>query len=97
MLLSNCTICGMKNLNFIKNKEIYNFDHIWYDSFKVNEIISKFLLTREKNMLKLHLKQPGFTYSTYGPFDKRLERIKKFWETGNLKHTHTHIYIYIYI
>ena len=29
----------------------------------------------------MHLKQPGFTYSTCGPFDKNKERIQKFKET----------------
>ena len=37
-------------------------------------------------MPELHLKQPGFTYSTYGSFNKHRERIQKFTETGNLKH-----------
>ena len=37
-------------------------------------------------MPKLHLKQPGFTYSACGPFNKHCERIQKFKETGNLKH-----------
>ena len=37
-------------------------------------------------MPKLHLRQPGFTYSACGPFTKHRERIKKFRETGNLKH-----------
>ena len=37
-------------------------------------------------MPELHLKQPEFTYSACGPFCKRLERMKKFRETGNLKH-----------
>ena len=37
-------------------------------------------------MQKLHLKQPGFTYSACGPFTKHRERIQKFGETGNLKH-----------
>ena len=36
-------------------------------------------------MLELHLKQPGFTYSTCRPFTQHLERIQKFKETGNLK------------
>ena len=31
----------------------------------------------------MHLKQPGFTYSTFGPFTKNKERIKKFMQTGN--------------
>ena len=31
----------------------------------------------------MHLKQPGFTYSTCGPFTKNKERIEKFMQTGN--------------
>ena len=43
------------------------------------------MLTGDKFMSKLHLRQPEFVYSTCGPFKHR-ERIKKFRETGNLKH-----------
>ena len=43
-------------------------------------------MTGDKFMSELHLKQLGFTYSTCGPFTKHGERIKKFRETGNLKH-----------
>ena len=49
----------------------------------MNKIINKFLLTRDKYMAELHLKQPG---STCKPFAKHGERIQKFRETGNLKH-----------
>ena len=52
----------------------------------MNKIINKFLLTGDKFMPELHLKQPGFTYSVCGPFTKHSERIQKFKETGNLKH-----------
>ena len=52
----------------------------------MNKIINKFLLTEDKFMPDLHSKQPGFTYSACGPFTKHRERIKKFRETGNLKH-----------
>ena len=34
-------------------------------------------------MPELHLKQPGFTYSTCGPFARNKERIEKFMQTGN--------------
>ena len=34
-------------------------------------------------MPEMHLKQPGFTYSTCGPFTKNKERIKKFKEIGD--------------
>ena len=37
-------------------------------------------------MPKPHLKQPGFTYRTCGPFNKHRERIQKLIETGDLKH-----------
>ena len=46
----------------------------------MNKIINKFLLTGDKFMPELHLKQPGFIYT------KPRERIQKFRETGNLKH-----------
>ena len=52
----------------------------------MNKIINKFLLTGDKFSSELHLKQPGFTYSAYGPFNKYRERIQTFRETGNLKH-----------
>ena len=35
---------------------------------------------------KLHLRQPGFTYSACGPFFKHRERIQKLKETGDLKY-----------
>ena len=37
----------------------------------MNDIINKFLLTGDKFMLELHLRQPGFIYSACGPFTKR--------------------------
>ena len=52
----------------------------------MNKIINKFLLTGDKFMPRLHLKQPGFTYSACGPFSKHRERIQKFRKTGNLEH-----------
>ena len=52
----------------------------------MNKIINKFLLSGDKFMPELHMKQPGFTYSAYGPFTKHCERIKKFREASNLKH-----------
>ena len=36
----------------------------------MNEIINKFLLAGDKVMPEMHLKQPGFTYSTCGLFTK---------------------------
>ena len=69
MLLSNCAICGKKKSTFIKNKELSN------DQFKMNKIINTFILTGDKLMPELYLKQPGFTYSACGPFTKHREII----------------------
>ena len=70
-------------------------------SEKLNKIINAFiklcylwqekssfdkLLAGDKLRPELHLKQPRFTYSACELFTKRRERIKKFRETGNLKH-----------
>ena len=49
----------------------------------MNNIINKFLLTGDKFMPEMHLKQPGFTYSACSPFTKNKERIEKFMKTGN--------------
>ena len=48
----------------------------------MNEIVNKFLLAGDKFMPEMHLKQPGFTYSAYGPFTKNKGRIEKFMQTG---------------
>ena len=37
-------------------------------------------------MPEMHLKQPGFTYSACGSFNKRKERIQKFQETGDSRY-----------
>ena len=34
-------------------------------------------------MPQMHLREPGFTYSTCGPFTKNKERIQKFQQTGD--------------
>ena len=34
-------------------------------------------------MLEMHLWQPGFTYSAFGPLIKNKEGIQKFKETGD--------------
>ena len=49
----------------------------------MNEIVNKFLLVGNKFMPEMHLKQPGFAYSTCGPFTNNKERIQKFKETGD--------------
>ena len=52
----------------------------------MNEIVNKFLLEGDKCMPKMHLRQPGFTYSACGPFTKNKERIQKFKETGDSRY-----------
>ena len=52
----------------------------------MNEIVNKCLLTGDKFMPKMHLRQPGFTYSACGPFTKSKERMKKFKETGDSRY-----------
>ena len=51
----------------------------------MNKIINKLLLTGDMFMQELHLKQPGFTYSTCGPFTKHRQKIQKSTETDSLK------------
>ena len=50
---------------------------------KMNNIISKFSLAGDKFMPEMHLRQPQFTYSACGPFNKHKQRIQKFKETGD--------------
>ena len=49
----------------------------------MNKIASKFLMTGDKFMPVLHLRQLGFVYITRVPFTKHCQKFK---ETGNLKH-----------
>ena len=49
----------------------------------MNEKLNKLLLVGDKFMPEMHLKHPGFTYSTCGPFTKNKERIEKFMKSGN--------------
>ena len=51
----------------------------------MNAIINRFLLTGDKFMPEMHLRQPGFTYSASGPFTKHKERINKFMNTGDTR------------
>ena len=42
----------------------------------MNEIINKFLLVGDKFMPEMHLKPPGFTYSTCGTFTKNKKEMR---------------------
>ena len=37
-------------------------------------------------MLKMHLRQPGFTYSACGPFTENKERMQKFKVSGDSRY-----------
>ena len=49
----------------------------------MNEVINRFLLAGDKVIVEMHLKQPRFTYSAFGPFTKNKERIQNLKETGD--------------
>ena len=49
----------------------------------MNEIVNKFLLTGDKFIPEMHLRQPGFIYLTCGPFTKHIQRIQEFMQTGD--------------
>ena len=53
---------------------------------KMNEIVSKLLLSGESFLSEMHLRQPAFTYSACGPFTKNKEKIQKFKETGDTRY-----------
>ena len=52
----------------------------------MNTTVNKLLLTGDKFMPEMHLRQPGFTYSARGPFIKNKERIQKFKKTEDLRY-----------
>ena len=49
----------------------------------MNEILKTFLVTGDKFMFELHLRQPGLTYNDFKSFTEQYERIQKFKETGD--------------
>ena len=49
----------------------------------MNDIVNKYSLAGHTFMPEMHLKQPGFTYSSCGLFTENKERIEKFIQTGN--------------
>ena len=55
----------------------------YFKVYKMNEIVHKFLLVGDRFMPEMHLKQPGFTYSAFGPFTRNKERIEKLLQSGN--------------
>ena len=49
----------------------------------MNNIINRFLLTGDKFMPEMHVRQPRFVYGACGPFTRHKERIKEFKHTGD--------------
>ena len=43
----------------------------------MNETLNKFLLTGDKFISEMHLREPGSIYSACGPFTKKKEKIKQ--------------------
>ena len=52
----------------------------------MNNVINKYLLTGEKFMPEMHLRQLQFVYSACGPFTRHKKRIKKFKQTGDTRY-----------
>ena len=52
----------------------------------MNNIINEFLLTGDRIMPEMHLRQPQLVYSACGPFTRHKERIKKFKQTGDTRY-----------
>ena len=87
---SKCTECGFNKSRFVKEQEakvllsnlgiktllskVPLLNVLRY--IKINEIVNKVLLVSDKFMPEMNLKQPGFTYSAFGPFTKNKERIE---------------------
>ena len=52
------------------------------NNYKMNDMINKSLLSGDKSMPEMRLKQPRFIYSACRSFTKNQEKIQKFKETG---------------
>ena len=71
MLSPKCTVCGNKKPGCMKEQE-------------AKDALSSLGLKKPlKFMPEIHLKQPGFTYSVWGPFTKSKERIQNLMQAGN--------------
>ena len=57
-----------------------------FNTYKINNVINKFLLAGDKFMPKMHLRQHQFVYSACGPFNRHKERIKKLKQTGDTRY-----------
>ena len=93
---SKCSVCKNKKSRFVKEQDakvlssnlgiktpLSKIPLLNILSVKMDNIINKFLLTGDKLMPEMHLRQPGFTYRACGPFTKNKERTEKFMQSGN--------------
>ena len=55
------------------------------EMYTINKTLTKFLLAGNEFTLKMHLKQPVFTYNALGSFTNK-KRIQKFTETGDARY-----------
>ena len=99
MILSKCALCGNKKSRFIKSQEAKGLlsnlgfrksfskvpilGDILFWGHKMNKIVNNFLLTGNKFMPEMHLKQPWFAYNACGPFTENKKRIQKFKTPGD--------------
>ena len=65
---------------------IFSFINIWNNQFKTNAIVYKLLLTGNKFIPGLHLRQSALTYNACGALTKHRKRYEKFRETVGLKY-----------
>ena len=50
----------------------------FFEQYKMNEIVNKFLIAGDEFIPEMHLRQAGFTYSACRPFTKNKEIMQKF-------------------
>ena len=73
IMQSKCTECRFKKSRFMKEQQAIFFLKV----YKINEIVNKFLLLGDTFMPEINLKQPGFTYSAFGPFTRNKKHLCK--------------------
>ena len=89
-------MCNSKKSKFFKEQEakgllnslgikIPLLGNILFYRYKINEIVSKFLLARYKFIPEMRLKQPRFMDSSCGLFTKNKERIQKLKKTQKIQ------------
>ena len=88
LMQSTCSDCKNKKSRFVKKQEAEGLlsnlgTNTPFSKTPLLNFFNKFLLTGDKVMPEMHLRQQEFTYSACGLFTKNKERIEKFMGTGN--------------